>query len=443
MSAISIRIIPAVLTLALAGCGGAPVARGVPVSPAVSPTAPSSAAVSVSASAPAGVAATSPAAGVATTASAPGDPGADPVFARDADLRRTETYVYRHSEPGDHRLAAGTLALRYDVTTHRLKAELAARKAALAGATGIALYLSGGTALTDSDLAALQQVHRDLGLTNLSRLYVYNLRTIQGGVACTPDSGLACAGRTARGGTFPYLWFNGWWDSWVRHLVLDDLTAVPDGAFSNHGFADVSLRAARTIGVMGFGHGPYAKLSVLYLPSVTTVGRDAFRRNQYLTKVNLPRATRVDDYAFDDASRLRYFTAPRLTRLGRNALNDSHALVAVNLPRLRYLGINCFDLNGAMTVLRLPAVTEIDKNAIVGFARLRTLYLPLLRAARDDSISGDPALTRVVFGARPPVQGARVFTGSPRVQILHTGGAAAWAGFVPSGITTLPVRSLG
>jgi hypothetical protein len=172
---------------------------------------------------------------------------------------------------------------------------------------------------------------------------------------------------------------------------------------------------------MGFGHGPYAKLSVLYLPSVTTIGHDAFRRNQYLLKVNLPRAVRVDDFAFDDASRLEYFTAPKLTSLGRNALNDSHALIAVNLPRLRYLGINCFDLNNTLAVLRLPAVTELDKNAIVNFARLRTLYLPKVATLRDDAISHNPVLTRVVLGAQPPVQGARVFTGSTKVTIFHTG----------------------
>src|SRR5205823_5962539 len=115
---------------------------------------------------------------------------------------------------------------------------------------------------------------------------------------------------------------------------------------SNHSFAGVSLGSARTIGTMAFGHAPYARLAFVYLPNVTSIGRDAFRRNQYLVKVNLPRAVTVDDYAFDDTSRLEYFAAPALESLGRNALNDTHALRAVHLPNLRYMGINCFDLNG-------------------------------------------------------------------------------------------------
>ncbi|MEV8436108.1 leucine-rich repeat protein [Actinosynnema sp. NPDC051121] len=390
------------------------------------------------------------------------DPGPDPVFADDPDLRRDDGYSRRTSKPGDHRLADGTLALQYDVTTNALKARLAERKPELAKATGIALYLTGGTALSDGDLAAVQGVHRDLDLRNLTRLYVYNLRTIQGGRECTPTSGLPCAGQQARGGRSPYLWHNGWWDTWVEQLVLDDLDAVPDGAFSNHDLSEVSLRGARSIGVMAFGHAPHAKLSVLYLPSVETVAHDAFRRNQYLLKVNLPNATEVDDFAFDDASRLQYFTAPRLLRLGRNALNDSHELVSVNLPRLEYLGINCFDLNHRLVGLRLPALTEMDKNAVTHFANLRWVHAPRLtkvwhNAIADNAklttvvvpgvtslgpgaIRDNPALTAVHLGPTPPKQDVDVFAGSPMATLYHAGDAAAWATFKPSGNPGLAVR---
>ncbi|XVV00690.1 leucine-rich repeat protein [Actinosynnema sp. CA-248983] len=392
------------------------------------------------------------------------DPGPDPVFAADPDLRRDDRYPYRTSKPGDHRLPEGTLAVQYDVTTNALKTVLAQRKPELAKATGIALYLTGGTALSDADLAALQGVHRDLGLGNLTRLHVYNLRTVQGGRECTPTSGLPCAGQQARGGKSPYLWHNGWWDTWVKQLVLDDVESVPDGAFSNHNFSEVSLRAARSIGVMAFGHAPYAKLSVLYLPGVDTIAHDAFRRNQYLLKVNLPSATTVDDFAFDDASRLQYFTAPELRRLGRNALNDSHELVSVNLPKLEYLGINCFDLNHKLVGLRLPALTEVDKNAVTGFANLRWLHAPRLTTVWHNAITnnpklttvvtpavtrlgpgalrGNPALTAVHLGSTPPRQEADVFTESPLATIYHTGDPTAWTTFKPSGNPTLQVRPL-
>ncbi len=389
------------------------------------------------------------------------DPGPDPVFANDPDLRRTETYTYRFTKPGDHQLAPGTYAFQYDVTTGSLKARLAERRVQLAAATGLALYLTGGTALTDTDLAGLQSVHRDLGV-HLVRLYVYNLRTIQGGVECTPTSGLACAGQTARGGLFPYLWYNGWWGTGFRYLILDDLTAVPDGAFSNHNFTEVSLRAARSIGVMAFGHAPHAKLSLLYLPSVETIAHDAFRRNQGLIKVNLPRVRTIDDYAFDDASNLRYMNAPELVRFGRNALNDSGQLRSVNFPKVEYLGIN--SLNGLLTGLRLPALTTVDKSAVRGFPDLGWIYAPRLTTAWDDAftnnpklkyvylpavtdlrvraLAGNPTLDRVILGEQPPHQGADVFAGSNSAVIYHTGGALAWTGFTPAGNPSRPVRPL-
>lgn len=390
------------------------------------------------------------------------DPGPDPVFSNDPDLRRADTYTYRFTKPGDHRLAAGTHAFQYDVTTGSLKARLAERKPRLAASTGLALYLTGGTALTDADLAALQSVHRDLGVPSLVRLYVYNLRTIQGGVECTPTSGLACAGQTARGGLFPYLWHNGWWGTGFKHLVLDDLTAVPNGAFSNHSFSQVSLRAARSIGVMAFGHAPRAKWGVLYLPSVETIAHDAFRRNQGLIKVNLPRVRIIDDYAFDDATSLRYMNAPKLVRFGRNALNDSGQLRSVNFPKVEYLGIN--SLNGLLTGLRLPALTTVDKSAVRGFPNLKWIYAPRLTTAWDDAftnnpklayvylpaatelrvraLAGNPVLSRVILGERPPRQGADVFAGSDSAVIYHTGGARAWADFTAAGNASLSVRTL-
>lgn len=404
-----------------------------------------------------------------STSRSPYDPGVDPVFATDPVLRRNETYTYRHTVPGDHALPAGTFTLRYDVATagaSPLKERLAAARASLVKATGVAIYLDGGTALDDADLAALQALHTT-GVTKPTRLYVYNLRSLPGGKECTPTSGLPCAGQRARGGLSPYLWHNGWWDSWVRHLVLDDLEEVKAGAFSNAPFESVSLRAARTIGAMAFGHRPYAKMSVLYLPSARHIGRDAFRRNQYLTTVNLPRVTRIDDYAFDDTSRLRFFNAPLLVTIGRNALNDTHALKAVNLPRLEYIGINCFDLNADLEVLRLPRLKDLDKNGLTGFGALRLIYAPSLTTVRHDGITNNarletvyvpklshlgpralrnnPSLRAVRFGQRPPSQEADVFaaTDPAKLTIYHTGDGAAWAGFTPAGNPAARVARAG
>ncbi|WP_327582903.1 leucine-rich repeat domain-containing protein [Nonomuraea sp. NBC_00507] len=145
---------------------------------------------------------------------------------------------------------------------------------------------------------------------------------------------------------------------------------------------------------MAFGHGPYAKLSVLYLPSVTEIGANAFRRNQYLTKVNLPRVRTIDDFAFDDASRLRYFNAPELESIGRNGLNDSHVLEAVNLPELRYMGINCFEAS--------PPVQ--DKAAFTGAdpAKLIIYYTGDTSTRKSFVPAGNPTIKLVKRNADAP-----------------------------------------
>jgi hypothetical protein len=184
----------------------------------------------------------------------------------------------------------------------------------------------------------------------------------------------------------------------VRDLVLDDLLSIAPGAFSNTKFATISFKSVRTVGAMAFGHGPYSRLQEVYLPLATTIGHDAFRRNQYLVKVTLPNVTKIDDYAFDDASRLLVFDAPKLVTIGRNALNDSHVLSKVNLPAVEYIGINCFDLNGdakagtGLKELRLPKLKKLDKNALSGFGSLTYVYAPVLTDAGQNAVIGNANL---------------------------------------------------
>lgn len=409
----------AVAVVTLSGCTPSPDARATGAPPAPRP----------GVSGPAGVATSPVPTAPATPPRPPGTAGVPSPVA--TPTRRTGATGL--SRPGDHRLPAGTVTLRYDVSraaTTPLRSTLQQKRAALRRGTGVAIYLAGGTSLDPADLTAIQRLGRSAseggaGLTNLSRLAIYNLRSLPGGRECRPDSGLACAGQQARGG-HPYLYFNGWWNSWVRHLVLDDLLRVEDGAFSNTDFATVSFRSARSVGVMGFGHGPYSDLTELYLPNVTTIAHDAFRRNQYLARVRLPKVRTIDDFAFDDNSRLESFEAPNLVSIGRNALNDSHVLRTVHLPRVEYIGINCFDLNGdaragtGVRELRLPRLRTLDKNAITGFASLRKVYAPELRTVWHEAITDNPNLEEI-YAPKLTKIGPDAFANNPRLKRLVVG----------------------
>ncbi|HYO93739.1 MAG TPA: hypothetical protein VER33_04475, partial [Polyangiaceae bacterium] len=255
------------------------------------------------------------------------DPGPDPIFSSDPELSRSETYTYVFTQPGDHALPPDTCVLQFDAAgSQSLFEALAPKLQELARCTGFALYLAAtASSLRDTDLRTLQILNRSeaqggRGAARLTRLYVYNLQSIQGGTECTPESGAlwpnsgaVCANTKVLGG-HTWLWANGWAESWVRDLVMDDLVEAPDGAFASAKFYTLSLRGLQSVGKMAFGEQTHGHLRLLYLPSVTRIGEHAFRRIQTApgvwTKVVLPRVKDIGSYAFDDNTDLGYVNAP-------------------------------------------------------------------------------------------------------------------------------------
>jgi hypothetical protein len=353
------------------------------------------------------------------------DPGFDPVFQTDPELTQNETYEYVFTQPGDHTFPADTCVVPFDAGgAASLLSVLTPMKAELAACTGLALYLTAGTsALRDADLRTLQILNKSeaeggLAATKLVRLYVYNLKSLQGGAECSPDSGLTwpnsganCAGTKAMGSPGPYMWANGWAGGWVRDLVMDDLDEVLPGTFCNAKFYTLSMRGARTIGKMAFGEQPHGHLRYLYLPSVTTIGENAFRRIQVGpdvgTKINLPRVTRIDSYAFDDNTDLIYVNAPELETMGRNVFNDSGRLISVHMPKLESMEHGCFGINTTMKVMNLPALHTIVGDALSNMQELRFLYLPALKTLGGGALNWSgklqalyvPNLSRIESGA--------------------------------------------
>jgi hypothetical protein len=352
------------------------------------------------------------------------DPGIDPIFATDPELNKSETYTYVFTKPGDHTFPENTCVAQFDAGgAVSLLSVLTPMKAQLASCTGFALYLTAGTsALKDADLRTLQILNKSeaeggLAATKLVRLYVYNLKSIQGGVECLPDSGVTwpnsganCAGTKVLG-NHTYMWANGWAGGWVRDLVMDDLEEVPAGAFCNAKFYTLSMRGVRAIGKMGFGEQPHGHLRFLYLPSVTKIGEHAFRRIQVapevFTKINLPKVTRIDSYAFDDNTDLGYFNAPELLTIGRNVFNDTGKLISVNMPKLQSMEHACFGINTSMKAMRLPSLVTIIGDALSNMGQLRLLYLPALESLGGGALGGDgllealyvPSLSLVEAGA--------------------------------------------
>jgi hypothetical protein len=338
------------------------------------------------------------------------NPGFDPAFQTDPELTQNEneneneTYTYVFTRPGDHDLPSDTCTLEFDAAgTPSLLEALQPLQTQLQSCTGLALYLTeNADRLRDEDLRTLQILDwppADGGLdaTNLSRLYVYNLRSLQGGRECLPDTGLAwpntgenCAGTTALGSPGPYMWANGWAEGWVEHIVMDDLQEVAAGTFCNTRFHSISFNGAQSIGLMAFGEQDHGFLTLVYLPSATSIDEHAFRRIQVgldsATKINLPRVKHIASYAFDDNTDLEYASAPELETMGRNVFNDSGRLISVYMPKLQSMEHGCFGINTTMRVLNLPSLTTIIGDALSNMQELRFLYLPTLEDMGDGAL---------------------------------------------------------
>jgi hypothetical protein len=316
------------------------------------------------------------------------DPGVDPVFVTDTALNKTEDYTFVFTKPGDHKLPDKTVPFQFDTKgTASLLQVITARQESLHGCKGIAIYLVNGTSLKPDDLKTVQTFNKPvkdggLGLTSIDTLYIYNLKSLDGGVESKAP---AMPGTPIR----VFMWDNGWATSAYKNLILDDLEEVKDGTFCGNPFHSVSLRAARTIGVMAFGGHRNSKppLAAIYLPSVTHIGEHAFRRCKNVVTANLPRVTLIGAYAFDDMTALRYVNAPELKTLGRNGFNDDSAIISVNMPKLESLGVASMGPNDAMRILRLPSLTKgFELNAMHA---VKFLYLPSLKTLSDQMVGAN------------------------------------------------------
>ena len=303
------------------------------------------------------------------------DPGMDPVFTTDPRLNQTDTYAYRETKPGDHQLPKGVGTVRYDLKGREPLAQIiAGMRSDLSACTGLAIYLANGSELDAADLATIQTLNRPvadggLNLTGIDTLCIYNLKSLAGGVETTEA--------TINGA---FMWSNGWQRSAYKHLVLDDLEEVKDGTFCENHFVSISLRAARTIGVMAFGgsRNSHPPLAELYLPSAITIKAHAFRRNRNLLTVHLPKVTSIDAYGFDDCFGLQYVNAPEVRTLGRNAFNDNGSMISFNLPKLESAGVACWGFPGTLRVLRLPSLVKgYDLGTM---ETIHFLYLPVLKS---------------------------------------------------------------
>ena len=98
---------------------------------------------------------------------------------------------------------------------------------------------------------------------------------------------------------------------------------------------------------------PTAEGEIDIMPSVTTIGEEAFRYCFALTSVSMPSVTTIGDYAF----------------------NACEALTSVSMPSVTTIGVGAFEYCSSLTSIDIPAsVTMIGDYAFYGCSSLTSVY---------------------------------------------------------------------
>ena len=100
---------------------------------------------------------------------------------------------------------------------------------------------------------------------------------------------------------------------------------------------------------------PTAEGDIDILPSVTTIGSNAFFDCSALTSVEMPKVTTIGDRAFLSCSALISVKMPSVTTIGDNAFGGCSALTSVSMPAVTTIGDYAFIICSALTSVFIPA----------------------------------------------------------------------------------------
>ena len=121
---------------------------------------------------------------------------------------------------------------------------------------------------------------------------------------------------------------------------------------------------------------PTAEGEIDIMPSVTTIGEEAFRYCFALTSVSMPSVTTIGDYAFNACEALTSVSMPSVTTIGDNAFMYCNALTSVSMPEVTTIGDWAFNGCDALTSVDMPSVTTIGDYAFYYCNALTSLDIP-------------------------------------------------------------------
>lgn len=138
------------------------------------------------------------------------------------------------------------------------------------------------------------------------------------------------------------------------------------------------------IGRSGFSSTSLTKID---FPKVTTVEGFAFSMCEQLTEVNLPKVTTIGEIVDEDAtsrtnasvfgycSKLEKVYLPKVTTLGDMAFSGCKALKEIELPEATKIGLSALMNCSSLVSVRLPKATYFARDVFTGCEVLSQLYL--------------------------------------------------------------------
>lgn len=208
-------------------------------------------------------------------------------------------------------------------------------------------------------------------------------------------------------------------------------TSIADGKFEgNKSIMNVSMPSVYTIGVDAFKNctgltsahflntvdvgnnafGGCTGLANISLPKSYNVGISTFQNCTSLTNVDFPEATYIEEYAFDGCTALASVSIPKATKVGNYAFQDCTSLTNADFPEARTVGNYAFDGCTALTEADLPKVTSIGIAAFLDCTSLAIAEFIQATSIGDNAFDGCTGLIRADFPGATSV-GSYAFDG--------------------------------
>lgn len=147
-------------------------------------------------------------------------------------------------------------------------------------------------------------------------------------------------------------------------------------------------------GTYGFGI-----LETLKLPSINSIGKQAFQYCYKLKNVTINGVTSIGEQAFQYCSKLQNITLPNgLTSIGSSAFSNT-GLKSINIPNsITSISSSCFNNCTELTSATIPSSVEEIGSSAFQSTGLTTINLPGVRIINGSAFQNCKQLNQVTFG---------------------------------------------